>query len=128
MNELWLIAVVVGTPIAAVVAFGLQLHNLRNARLENEKLRLEIRGLQKSLEESERRIQIATGQEIEKFADRPMFSLRGPCPGPDEGGPTVSSSFLAALGLYAGLAAIVLFLAYLAFDVYRVARWLWTLL
>lgn len=125
MTELWQIALTIGAPIAAVVAFGIQLHKLRGARLENQRLELEIQALRRSLEESERRIQIATGQEVEKYAERPQFSFRGPCPGPDEGGAPVSS-VTAAVGLYAFIAVLVLFVAYLAFDAYRVATWIWS--
>lgn len=68
-----------------------------------------------------------TPKEVETYCDI-LFSRRGVDPGPKEAPELQKTSFLSALGAYALMAAVVLFLLYLCFDVYRVAMWLWSLI
>jgi hypothetical protein len=130
MTELWIICLAVATPIAGVVGFAIQIRTVRKVRLENSKLELEIVRLQKELKESDKRIVLAEPKEIEKYGGV-RFSVRGPCPGPDEGAvpdSSVLSSIASAVALFAILAGFILFVLYLGYDIYRVGAWLWSLL
>lgn len=126
MNELWLIFLAAAAPIAAVVGFAIQIRTVRKVRLENTKLSLDIQRLQKTIEESERRLVVATTEETEKYGDPVYSRFRGPCPGPDEGDVSKTPAFVAAAGFFLILATVVLFVTYLIFDLYRVINWLWS--
>ncbi|HEX7642106.1 MAG TPA: hypothetical protein VF472_07865 [Burkholderiaceae bacterium] len=131
MNELWLLCLVVATPIAGVVGFAIQIRTVRKVQLENTKLELEIVRLQRELEKAESRIVLAGPEEIEKYGDV-RFSFRGPCPGSEDGiiiqKPSLWSSIISAALLYGLLALVILFVLYLGYDLYRVGAWLWSLL
>ena len=130
MTELWLICLAIATPIVGVVGFAIQIRTVRKVRLENAKLELEIGRLQKELKEADKRLVLAEPKEIEKYG-RPQFSLPGPCPGPDEAWAaeiSKTSSVTAAIGLFAAMAGIILFVLYLGYDIYRVGIWLWSFL
>lgn len=130
MNELWLVALAVSTPIAGVIGFALQLRMLRKLRLENKKLHLEIAKLEAEAKKASSQIVRATQEEIEKYGDI-MFSRgrdwSGVNPGPDDR-PIIKSTLLSSLLFYAFITLVILFFFYLAFDIYRVVRWLWSFL
>lgn len=123
---LWLICVSVSAPIAAVVGFAVQLRTVRNLRLENQKLELEIESLERAKAEAERRIVIPTTDEVKEYA---MFSRRTP------ERPLTRPQRLAkqlklimqALLEYVIFFLICAFLFYLLFDLYRLTLWLWGL-
>lgn len=130
MTELWLTCLAVATPIAGVVGFAIQIRTVRKVRLENDKLELEIVRLQQELKDADKRIVLAELKEIEKYGGV-KYSIRGPCPGPDEGATSnqsMGSSIASAVGLFAALAGVILFVLYLGYDIYRVGAWLWSLL
>lgn len=128
MNELWLIALAVSTPIAGVVGFALQLRTIRELRLENHKLSLEISKLEREAKDAQSQIVRATDEEIEKYSEiRFSRGWTGVNAGPDDG-PIFESSFLSSLAQYSLLLLTVLFFIYFLFDLYRVASWLWSLL
>lgn len=131
MNELWLVCLAVATPIAGVIGFAIQIRTVRKVRLENTKLELEIARLQKEREKADSRIVLAGPKEIEKYGDV-RFSIKGPCPGPDDDRvvekPSLWSSIVSAALLYGFLALALLFVLYLGYDVYRVGRWIWSFL
>jgi hypothetical protein len=131
MPEFWLVAVALASPVAGVVGFAIQLRNLKKIRLENEKLSLEIQRLRKEQEESNRRVKVATPEETERYSDI-RFS-RVPRTGAgagefDEGGRSPGNPVVSAMVNFALWFFIVLFLLYVAYDVFRVGRWLWTLI
>lgn len=129
--QLWLICIAVSAPIAGVVGFAVQLRTIKNLRLENEKLELEIENLEREKEEAQRRIVIPTTEEVEKY-NEVMFSRRDQTRDAD-----IPRNLIwkvrfyylkAALKQYAIYFLIVVFLLYLIFDVYRVSLWLWSLI
>lgn len=125
MTELWLVCVAAATPIAGVVGFAIQIRTVRKVRLENSKLELEILRLQRELEAQDSRIVRATFQDIKKYGDT-RFSRSGVNPGSDEASNWHRTDFLSAFGAYALMVAVMLFIGYLCFDVYRAAMLLWS--
>lgn len=129
VTPLWLICISVCAPIAAVVGFAVQLRSVKNLRLENKKLELEIEELEKAKEEAERRIVIATTEEVKEYNDI-SFSRRPT----QDAAPTRKLTIFSKLGLfkaalqeYAIFFFICVFVFYLIFDAYRVTLWLWSL-
>jgi hypothetical protein len=127
-TALWLLVLSISTPVAAVVGFAIQLRQVRNSKLENEKLRLEIAALKVAAEAQERRVQSVSTDEVLCFGkgdfDGPMFS-RGPNPGPDDG-PVSSiprSKLKDALVLATFFVFAFGFVAYALYDVFRFIRW-----
>lgn len=125
VESIWLIIVAVSAPIAGVVAFYLQLKNLKKADLENQKLTLELHRLEQENQRLESLIHRPTDEEIRKYGgkDRPMFSrVSSSDETPEE------SIFRELKGFdWLSLAAavfIVVFIAYLFFDIYRIGKWI----
>ncbi len=58
IQEIWVIALAVATPIAGVVGFAFQLRNIRKARLETQKLELELALLKQKLDAATKDINI----------------------------------------------------------------------
>ncbi|PZO16085.1 MAG: hypothetical protein DCE87_06910 [Betaproteobacteria bacterium] len=121
-NALWLLAMSIATPVAGVVGFAIQLRQVRKARLENEKLALEIAALKLAAASHDQRIQRVTTDEVLRFGnDDVRFSRgRGPNPGPDYGAPS------SPLGNAAGalvVALVLLIVGYAIYDIYRLVRW-----
>ena len=127
----WLIVVAAASPIAGVVAFAVQLRQVKKLRKENEKLELEITQLKRLAEEADSRIQVATFDEVKRhgYEHEVMFSRAK-----DSGGVAdfelpyrehasvwLKIKSLVAQALVVGLA--LLFVAYLIFDIYRAVRW-----
>lgn len=132
IQALWIVVIALSAPIGAVVAFAIQLRQLRSFELQNKRLELEIADLRKRAEEAERLIVRATPSEIAEYGSKladVQFSRggpwRGPCPGPnDDSGPLGTTSLRDALlgGLLIG--GVLAFVAYLIYDAFRVVRWI----
>ena len=130
MNEVFLLCIAIGSPIAAVVAFAVQLRTVKKVRLENSKLELEIAKLRHELELKDRRVVLATPEETDRIAG-PRFSRShiGINPGPDDDhiSDEGRSTFMGYLTL-AGIAVVAsCFVAYLFYDVWRLGKWLFSL-
>ncbi|MBV8271095.1 MAG: hypothetical protein JO067_02360 [Cupriavidus sp.] len=129
LQPIWIILLSVSTPIAGVVGFAIQLRQVTKARLENEKLQLEIAALRAKAAEAQTLIQRVTLDEVEKYT-RPdiMFSMRDEIPvfrsgtagGAASAGRRIADRLFAVL-LVLGL---LLFAAYFVYDLYRLATWL----
>lgn len=127
---MWLVVVAAAPSIAAVVGFAIQLRQVKQTRLENEKLLLEITALRKEMADGERRIVLPTNEEVSRLArangdiffsrgggqvsagDQPPRSLRGRL-----------KDLLMVVGVVILLGA---FAAYFLFDLYRFVLWLGT--
>lgn len=132
-NTLWVLALAASAPIAGVVGFAIQLRQVRQAKLENEKLLLEIEALKRAAEFRERRIQQISTDEVIRYGQESrgkdiLFSRGGPNPGPDDGPPASKRmSFKDAL-LLIGLGLLVVsFIGYAIYDLYRLLGWVWSL-
>jgi hypothetical protein len=76
IQTMWIIVAAVSTPIAGVVGFAIQLRQVEKARLENEKLKLElvklageIENLQHQSNKTQSRIVVATDRQVAQFND-----------------------------------------------------------
>lgn len=120
---LWLLAMSIATPIAGVVGFGIQLRQIKKARLENDKLQLEIAALRRQAIEAERRIVLPTNSEVQKITLGEVRFSRGDVDKPDAIAkpiPKLKEHLIVA----AVIAIARIFLIYLAYDLYRIAAWL----
>jgi hypothetical protein len=129
-QTLWLMVLTIATPLAGVIGFALQLRQVKQARLENEKLQLEIEALKREAENRSRLVQVATTDEVLLYrsGDGPRYSrggFRGPCPGPDAAHTQAWTARIrdVLIGLALGLLALT-FVAYLVYDIYRSIRWM----
>lgn len=123
-QAVWLVVLSVATPLAGVVGFALQLRQVKQTRLENEKLHLEINALKSERAERESLVRVATMDEVMRFSgsDETMFS-RGS--GTAGASPPNGTRKLRETLLTAGLAILAMvFLGYLAYDIFRLGRWL----
>ncbi|MGD8177005.1 hypothetical protein [Marinimicrobium sp. ARAG 43.8] len=122
---IWLIIVSLSAPITGVVAFYLQLKNVRKANLENRKLILELHKLKLENERLDNLIHRPTYEEIDRYGrkDEPMCSLAA------DGDSLPKKTLLERvkeidwLSLVASI-VIVAFISYLFFDVYRLGKWI----
>ena len=128
MPEFWLIAVALASPVAGVVGFFIQLRNLKKVRLENEKLSIEIQQLRNAQEESSRRVQVATTEETDRYSEHRFRASRTGAGAGEygEGRPRRGESIVGAMIHFAFWFVLVLFSLYLAYDIFRVGRWLWS--
>lgn len=127
--EFWLVAVAIASPIAGIVGFFIQLRTLQKARLENVKLRLEIDQRRQAQKASEGIVRVATHEETIKYSDQ-LYSLRRPAESEatdDDIGTSFKRPVQGAVIQFALWFGVALFIVYLAYDVFRVSRWLWTL-
>lgn len=129
MPEFWLIAVALASPIAGIIGFFIQLRTLKKARLENEKLRLEIDQLRQAQKSSESIVRVATHDETVKYSEA-RFRL-GPLTDSETAefdiDPHSRKTIRGAIVQFTVWFAVGLFVIYLAYDVFRVGRWLWML-
>jgi cytochrome c-type biogenesis protein CcmH/NrfG len=122
-QSLWLIALTIATPIAGVVGFAVQLRQVKKARLENEKLQLEIAALRAKAAVAESRIVQVTTEEVLRFSSSDvMFSLAtdDEVPGTKPKG----QAFRQFLVNAAVVTGILLFVSYFLYDLYRLGAWL----
>lgn len=127
--EFWLIAVALASPIAGIVGFFIQLRTLKRARLENEKLSLEIDQLKQAQKASEDIVRVATHEETIKYSE-PRYSLRrsaGSGATENNIGPSPVNPIRNAVIQFSFWFGAALFMIYLAYDLFRVCRWLWAL-
>jgi hypothetical protein len=125
-SAFWLLVMSIATPVAGVVGFAIQLRQVRKAKLENEKLLLEIAALKSAAAAKEQVIQRATTDEVLRFGrDDVMFSRgRGPNPGPEDWpAARPQSRVTEALVTSAVIALVILVVAYVVYDLYRFALW-----
>ncbi len=126
-QALWIVALSIATPVAGVVGFAIQIREVKKARLENEKLQLEIAELKKKAEKAERRIIPPTGDEVLKFGVKSevLFSKVPVGESVGEGVPTPSRRVsFKDLAVMAAIAfGVVLFVGYLLYDLYRLIEW-----
>jgi hypothetical protein len=123
-QTVWLVVLSVATPVAGVVGFALQLRQVKQTRLENEKLHLEIDALKRERTERESLVRVATMDEVMRFrdSDGPRFSRRS---APSASLPSKSpGKFRETLSVVLLVSLAVLFLGYLAYDIFRLGRWL----
>jgi len=124
LQTIWIILLSISTPVAGVVGFAIQLRLVKKARLDNEKLQLEIEALRARAVEADRRIVLATFEEIEKYNDPDIrFRRSGPEDPSIPSRPRTSFGEAATLGLIA--LGLLLLTGYFVYDVYRFAAWLW---
>lgn len=124
VQTLWLLILGAATPIAGVVGFAIQLRQVKKARLENEKLQLEIAALKLASEQRAQLLQPASLEEIERYGKSPVMLSRRSLP---NSGPDAYQESKSVGGWLAGAAFLGLFLlvvAYAAYDLYRLVRWL----
>ena len=79
IDQMWLWILAVAAPIAGVVGFALKLLQLKRARREEEKLQLEVDELRAAHAAKERRVVVATLDEIKRFGRWPpsgTYSMR----------------------------------------------------
>ena len=124
VQTIWLLALSVSTPIAGVIGFAIQLRQVRKAKLENEKLQLEIAILKASQSKQDQRIVQVTTDEVLRFGrDDIAFSRSvGPNPGP-ESGLSAGASFAGRLTGFLLVLLFAAFVAYALYDIYRLVRW-----
>ena len=125
VESIWLIIMAVSAPVAGVVAFYLQLKNLKKADLENRKLTLELHRLELENERLESLIRRPTDEEIRKYGNKdiPMFSRTGSS---DQAPKESIARKLKEFDWFSLAAAVVIvvFIAYLFFDIYRIGKWI----
>lgn len=122
-QALWLVALSIATPVAGVVGFAIQLRQVRKARLENEKLQLEIAALKAKAAASEKRIIQATNIEVERFAGRDTkFSTYK---GGDMPTRKLARKSLKEIATNATIIlAFFLMISYFLYDLYRLGAWI----
>lgn len=120
-QTVWLLAMSIATPVAGVVGFAIQLRQVKKTRLENEKLQLEVAALRQRAVEAERRIVLATSEEVQRITRGEVrFSRRRDEPGVfAKPKPKLKDRVI----LVAVVALVGLFLSYLIYDLYRIAAW-----
>lgn len=67
IQTIWIIVAAVSTPLAGVVGFAIQLRQVKKARLENDKLQLEIDRLKAEEARRSSRIILPTNREVERI-------------------------------------------------------------
>lgn len=139
VQAVWLVVLAVATPLAGVVGFALQLRQVKQTQLENEKLRLEIAALRSAHSERESLVRVATMAEVMRFRDDAdtrlsrrepdaYFSVADDADDGDSADATEQPRPLRArLHTAGGYLLLAVFLGYLAYDLYRLGRWLWAL-
>lgn len=124
-NVLWLLVLSISTPVAGVVGFAIQLRQIRKARLENEKLLLEIAALKAAAETRNQVIQRVTTDEVLRFGHGGGMYSRGPISGLDDG-PVAArpSKVTEALVIGAVVGLVIMVVGYALYDLYRLAKWI----
>ena len=76
IESIWMIVVAVSTPVAGIIAFYLQLKNVRKANLENQKLTHEISKLKEENRVLQSQIKIPSDAEVMKYGNTPIIFRR----------------------------------------------------
>lgn len=134
----WIVALSIATPIAGVVGFAVQLRHVKKARLENEKLQLEIVALKEQAAAAGQLIVKPTNEEVLKVKNgQPMFSRARHLEsrsGGVNGAAAIGDSELISFSeqkvsfkekvlAVAAVSAAALLVAYLVYDNYRLITW-----
>lgn len=124
-HTIWFLAIWLSTLIAGVVGFALKLRQLKKTHLENEKLVLEITALKKAAATSEKRIMLATNEEVLRInhLEMPMFSRKSAnnVDSPRE----MYRRSLKEISVIAAIVVVVLIvISYAMYDFYRLAVWI----
>jgi len=125
-QTLWLLMLSVVTPIAGVMGFAIQLRQVKKIRLENEKLQLEIAALNSVEAKREQRIVQVTNEEVRRYtrdADAAFSRGSGVNPGAEAHFRSKDGLRNWIAGTSFSIGAIAL-LTYLAYDIYRLVRWI----
>ncbi len=124
IESAWTILVTVAAPIAAIVAFYIQLKNVKKTHLQNKKLELEVQKLKDANKKLESQIQLPTDEEIKKYSKKEpdiMFSR-------STGAYTKQSILNRFVNIDWGslITAVfaISFIVYLFYDIYRIGLWL----
>ena len=118
-----MIIIGVSAPVGGVVAFYIQLKNIKRIDLQNEKLNLEIIQLKEESHKLKSQIKIPTNEEVKKYSqyDEPMYYR---C---SSGRTRENSLFTIFLSIDWGslfiAVLVVSFIGYFFYDVYRVGLW-----
>ena len=125
IQTIWLIILSIATPVAGVVGFGIQLRNIKKLRLENQKLDLEVKKLQREFDSSDARIIKVTNDEVFKYSNNILFSKRA-CSTTESDIPSSTSSMFTgySIGEIILIACLLFMLVYFLYDLYRFALWL----
>lgn len=128
IEAVWKFCLVAAVPIAGVVGWAIQLRTVKKLRLEHKKLELEIEALEKSKKESDRRVVIATNEEVYKLNDIRFSRKRTH----DSAGMHFQLSvskfvvFERVFKKYSLYFLSLVFVIYLIYDFYRLALLLWS--
>lgn len=125
-SAFWLLVMSIATPVAGIVGFAIQLRQVRKAKLENEKLLLEIAALKSAAATREQVIQRVTTDEVLRFGRDDVMSSRGrgPNPGPDDWPAARRQSKVTEFLVTSAVVGLaILIVAYVLYDLYRFAKW-----
>lgn len=130
IQAIWLIvlAVSVSVSVGGVVGFFFQLRQLKQAKLKNDMLELEIADLKKRIKDAEQVIVRATLEEVKAYGQKisephVMYSRGFPRRESTEKNSHVERLRASLVPLML-LGLALAFFGYLLFDIYRVGRWM----
>lgn len=69
IQAIWIVLVAIASPVVGVVAFLIQLRQLRMTHLQLQKLALEVEALKKQAEEKDRRLVPVTTAEVKMYGE-----------------------------------------------------------
>ncbi len=118
---LYLIVLSVATPVAGVLGFAIQIRQVKKARLENQKLELEVSALRANAAEAELVIVRATNDEVRRITRNDiLYSKSSLGWKPSEPSPVPLKEKLLAIALILGA---IMLIAYFVYDIYRLLSW-----
>ena len=118
---LYLIVLSVATPVAGVLGFAIQIRQVKKARLENQKLELEVSALRAKAAEAELVIVRATNDEVRRITRNDiLYSKSSLGWKPSEPSPVPLKEKLLAIALILGA---IMLIAYFVYDIYRLLSW-----
>lgn len=132
LQTLWIVVLSIATPVAGVVGFSVQLRQVKKARLENEKLELEIRALREQMAQSEQLIIKPTNEEVIHInhggprycrVDRVLESRGITGDSTSDETPPYKTPLKERMQVAAFVIGFVMFVAYFLFDVFRLLAW-----
>ena len=125
-QTIWLLVASVAPSIAGVVAFAIQLRQVKKSRLENEKLQLEISTLKEAARKSQSRIVAVTTDEILQYGVNETRLSRARTHDHAAALPNVrpKHSIRNSLEVIVVGGFLILIIAYGLYDIYRLVEWL----
>ncbi|MFZ3019887.1 MAG: hypothetical protein WA056_15675 [Gallionella sp.] len=126
-QTIWIIALSISTPVAGVVGFAIQLREVKKSRLENEKLQLEVAALKKKAADADKRIILATTEEVQRFSTK-GHPLASRAPRVGQVVPRLESKVsLKEVAINGSIIlSLLLLVGYFLYDIYRLVVWLST--